>query len=224
MNNEEDAEAGEIQQTVRELDSVMVKLSLLIESLNGILLLHPATPWPLVLSQLNNIIARYESILRELQLPAFAQALVHPHVLIQQDPDFIPRILLRTKLIPEIEDEEREVVAEYLRIGQDDDTIADGMDVLEDTSLQKHLDMDTLSQTSLIKKQREWEGKVQAQTELIQASLEIYLELRQELNPMLKGRIRESAEHLSVSNSVGRTTQATPLEQTLSWMSSGPPL
>ncbi|KAJ1344561.1 hypothetical protein BSLG_000085 [Batrachochytrium salamandrivorans] len=185
MNNEEDAEAGEIQQTVRELDSVMVKLSLLIESLNGV-----GTP-----------ACTYTA-----------------------GSDFIPRILLRTKLIPEIEDEEREVVAEYLRIGQDDDTIADGMDVLEDTSLQKHLDMDTLSQTSLIKKQREWEGKVQAQTELIQASLEIYLELRQELNPMLKGRIRESAEHLSVSNSVGRTTQATPLEQTLSWMSSGPPL
>ncbi|EGF83033.1 hypothetical protein BATDEDRAFT_84563 [Batrachochytrium dendrobatidis JAM81] len=213
MNEPDDANGVEAQQTVQELDSIKSKLLLLIESLNSILALHPSTSWPPVLDQLNNIIARYESILRELQSPVFSQALVHPHMLIQEDPEFIPRILLRTKLIPEIDDEERNVISAYIGTGQTENK--DNGGAFRD---QQGI-LDPLDQTNILKRQREWESKVQQHEELMQAALEIFSELRQELDPMLKTRMRNSGPDTKLGKRHGAFTS---LEHTLAWMSSGP--
>ena len=88
---------------------------------------------PEVLSQFNTFISKYESLLVEMQDPLLRQLLVIPQALPVEDPDFskiwkqskfspnslilifqkVPRVLLRTKLIPEIEEEEQAVRLRY---------------------------------------------------------------------------------------------------------------
>nr|KAJ3420354.1 hypothetical protein HK105_005778 [Polyrhizophydium stewartii] len=189
--------------TVRELDSIRTKLALLVESLNDILMLHPATPWPPVLEQLNSIIARFESVQRELMAQSVPLALVHPHMLIPQDPDFIPRILLRTKLIPEIEDAERAAIAAYFgpaALGPASGTSAAGVPVVSAVphadapgpaanpvaaAFEGLFDVDPLNQAQTLKQQQEWENKVDQYEELLQAALDIFSDLRQELQETL---------------------------------------
>eukprot|EP00842_Homolaphlyctis_polyrhiza_P006336 jgi/Hompol1/6703/HPOL_000305-RA len=160
------------EQTLRQLDSVKAKLSLLLESLSQILELHPATPWQPVLEQLNNIIARFESTLREIETPEMSQALLHPHMLIPQNPDFIPQILLRTKLIPEIDDSDKAV------------------------------------------------NKIAHHNEIVGAALDLFNDVRSELESALKIKSR-SAAAMAAPAATAATNHRASIEHTLAWMSSG---
>ncbi|KAJ3124788.1 hypothetical protein HK098_000879 [Nowakowskiella sp. JEL0407] len=73
--------------------------------------------WPDVLSQFNTLIARYEALLDELQNPVLQRMLIHPKSVPKEDPDFIPRVWLRTKLVPEILDQEEKLRKEILGAG-----------------------------------------------------------------------------------------------------------
>ncbi|KAI9208601.1 uncharacterized protein BJ171DRAFT_210865 [Polychytrium aggregatum] len=88
----------------RELETLRLKLGQLHESLSDFLQIHPHSPWPVVQSQFSTLLAKYETIVNELGSDVLKQLLVFPKSLPVEDPDFLPRVLLRTKLIPEIEE------------------------------------------------------------------------------------------------------------------------
>lgn len=58
---------------------------------------------PQVHNQFTTLMTRYSSLTHELSTPFMKTLLVHPFQLPPIDPDFIPRVLLRSKLIPELQ-------------------------------------------------------------------------------------------------------------------------
>lgn len=87
----------------KELTSLKIKLQQISEVLQEILCLAPSADWNQVSSAISVLTAKYESVVEEIEGFVFKSLLVHPHTLPPEDPDFVPRILLRTKLIPELE-------------------------------------------------------------------------------------------------------------------------
>ncbi|KAI8929032.1 hypothetical protein BC831DRAFT_445139 [Entophlyctis helioformis] len=255
MADEQQQMADESTETLHELDAIRTKLSHLVESLNEILVLHPSTPWPPVLDQLNTILARFESVQGELLgTPGLREALVQPHMLLLDDPEFIPRVLLRTKLIPEIEDQERATVVAAQSGWADGNDGGDGRGGRGQTGegAGAGLDVNPMDHTAVRLALQEWENKADQHDALIQAALEIYSDVRQELEPTLKGRARAAASASSASagsfgsslapsslssasgsgpgsraalgSSTSRSQRSTTsLEKTLAWLSSGPP-
>jgi len=94
----------------KELETTKIKLSQLNESLNSFLTLHPQTPWPLILDKFNILITRYNQLLQEVSCNYLKGCVIHPDSLPEDDPDSIPRYLLRTKFIPEIEEMESNLI------------------------------------------------------------------------------------------------------------------
>ncbi|KAJ2993985.1 hypothetical protein HDV02_001920 [Globomyces sp. JEL0801] len=93
----------------KDMESLRIKFGQILESLSSILMSNQ--PWPELLSQFNATIAKYESLISELQHEKYSLCLVHPHLLQKEDPEFFPRVMLRTKLIPAVEDQQNELLA-----------------------------------------------------------------------------------------------------------------
>ncbi|KAI8803009.1 hypothetical protein BJ742DRAFT_777683 [Cladochytrium replicatum] len=102
----------------RELESLRTKLGQLEDSLQSFNSLHPATGWPEILAHFNTLVAKYEALVQETQAPILKQLLAIPDQLPVDDPDFLPRVLLRTKLIPEIEDEHARLLDKIVSEGK----------------------------------------------------------------------------------------------------------
>ncbi|KAJ3094004.1 hypothetical protein HDU97_008724, partial [Phlyctochytrium planicorne] len=66
---------------------------------------------PETLSQFNSLITKYESLTNELQATLLKQLILHPKNVDREDPERIPRVFLRTKLIPQIEQVETDLIA-----------------------------------------------------------------------------------------------------------------
>jgi len=94
----------------KELETTRIKLTQLNESLNSFLTLHPQTPWPLILDKFNILITRYNQLLQEVSCKFLKECVIHPDSLPEVDPDSLPRFLLRTKFIPEIEEMESNLI------------------------------------------------------------------------------------------------------------------
>ncbi|KAJ3074103.1 hypothetical protein HDU98_012131 [Podochytrium sp. JEL0797] len=97
------------------LIAIKIKLMQLHESLAAFLEMPPNVPWPIVLGQFNSLIAKYESITGELQIPVVPLNRLQtvPQYLPPADPDYIPRVLLRTRLDQELLDAESKIRAAY---------------------------------------------------------------------------------------------------------------
>lgn len=63
-------------------------------------------------SQFNTLIAKFQSLVIELSNEKYSQAIIHPHVLRPDDPEYFMRVMLRTKLVPEVEDYQASVLGE----------------------------------------------------------------------------------------------------------------
>jgi len=94
----------------KELEAARTKLNQLNESLSSFLTLHPQTPWPLILDKFNILITRYNQLLHEVSCKFLKECVIHPDSLPDIDPDSLPRFLLRTKFIPEIEEMESNLI------------------------------------------------------------------------------------------------------------------
>ncbi len=82
-----------------ELDTLLLKISSLIESIH--LYLESQLPDPDIF---NILLSKYVSLSNEMATCKLLKSLVLvPKAFIPEDPEFIPRVLLRTKLIPELE-------------------------------------------------------------------------------------------------------------------------
>jgi hypothetical protein len=145
----------------KQLESIKQKLIQIIESLYSILY-QPIVPWPDVVAQCNTVVAHYESFVQELQqLEIFQHVLIHPHILDPTDPEFFPRIMLRTKLVPQIHE----------TIQQQIDSVID----LEDQRIQDETE-----------ELNTWRIKVEQYQEGITTLYEIAQELMIGLEPILK--------------------------------------
>ncbi|KAG4097517.1 hypothetical protein H8356DRAFT_1675780 [Neocallimastix lanati (nom. inval.)] len=94
----------------KELETIKIKLTQLNESLTSFLNLHPQTPWPLILDKFNILISRYSQLLQVVSCKFLKECVIHPESLPEVDPDSLPRFLLRTKFIPEIEEMESNLI------------------------------------------------------------------------------------------------------------------
>jgi hypothetical protein len=81
----------------KELEILGSKLQSLMESLQSILTSNPS--YPELLSQFNTVAAQFSMLTFELD-----QIILFAHILPKEDPDFFPRVLLRTKLDPAVQD------------------------------------------------------------------------------------------------------------------------
>jgi len=62
-----------------------------------------------MLAKFNVLSYRYKQILEEVERLTMQNHIAHPFAVPQSDEDFVPRILLRTKMIPEIENEDQQI-------------------------------------------------------------------------------------------------------------------
>ncbi|KAJ1526502.1 hypothetical protein HK096_011300, partial [Nowakowskiella sp. JEL0078] len=60
----------------------------------------------------------YENLLKDIQNPLLAQLLVFPNSIPANNPDFVPRVWLRSRLIPEIVDAEEALREDILKNGK----------------------------------------------------------------------------------------------------------
>ncbi|KAJ3270836.1 hypothetical protein HDV01_007385 [Terramyces sp. JEL0728] len=141
---------------LKELEALKMKLGLIIESLNLM---------PDFLLQFNSTIAKYESLITDLQSSKYQQTIVLPHLLIKEDPEFYPRVLLRTKLVPDVTDMQDQVL--YNHIDPKD------RDYQKDEPAMKQI-------------AKSWESKVDDRHSIITQLLEELDELKEELEPFFK--------------------------------------
>ncbi|KAJ3320849.1 hypothetical protein HDU76_000203 [Blyttiomyces sp. JEL0837] len=137
------------------LDKVKTKLLALQESLTSLVNAPVNLPWPEVLAQFNALISKYDSILHELQDPVIKQTSVYPQTLPIEDPDFLPRVLLKTKLIVDIEEAERALCQRYA-----ERSIAAGNPLPPPTA-------NRLDETALRNELRNWEYRVDAHEKIV---------------------------------------------------------
>ncbi|KAI9005634.1 hypothetical protein DFJ74DRAFT_396311 [Hyaloraphidium curvatum] len=93
---------------VHELGAIKKQLELLQESLAALYNVPAQANWPEVLSRFQILNIRYGQVLDEISRSSVANYVAFPFGL-PEDPEFIPRVLLRTKLIPEIEAEQQKI-------------------------------------------------------------------------------------------------------------------
>ncbi len=65
--------------------------------------------WPDLLAKFNVLAYRYKQLLEEVERLTLQNEIAHPFALPPMDEDFIPRILLRTKLLPDIETDDLKI-------------------------------------------------------------------------------------------------------------------
>ncbi|KAI8839942.1 hypothetical protein BC829DRAFT_403519 [Chytridium lagenaria] len=101
----------------KRLSVLKSKLSQLVESLTTFLDIPTTTSWPDILAQFNSLITKYDTLIGELQSASLKQLVAYPKSLSAQDPEFASRVLLRTKLIPEIENLENTLAPQLESFG-----------------------------------------------------------------------------------------------------------
>ncbi|KAJ3113867.1 hypothetical protein HDU96_002820 [Phlyctochytrium bullatum] len=95
------------QDALVKLAVLRSKLQQLVDSLTAFLDMPMAAQWTEILAQFNSLISKFQTVTNELQAPYVRQLLLYPSKISPQDPEFVPRVFLRTKLIPEIENMEK---------------------------------------------------------------------------------------------------------------------
>ncbi|KAJ3034991.1 hypothetical protein HDV00_004402 [Rhizophlyctis rosea] len=89
----------------QEVDRMAAQLDNLYVVLKDMQQVHPQSDWPALLEQFTSIRTRYESILKELRAPLLKALLVQPRTVANVNA-YQMQEMLRTKLIPEIEQAE----------------------------------------------------------------------------------------------------------------------
>ncbi|KAI8621692.1 hypothetical protein BC830DRAFT_134581 [Chytriomyces sp. MP71] len=127
------------------LESVKLKLMALHDSLSTFLeTADPATErdWKSILAHFNTLIARYESMTDTLQdeglQPLLRSLIVVPQALPESDPDFVPRELLKTRLLQDVLDAEA-ALAERLNEALAGDAPIETANALDQTALRSEL-------------------------------------------------------------------------------------
>ncbi|KAJ3197266.1 hypothetical protein HDU67_003784 [Dinochytrium kinnereticum] len=95
------------EETIAKFNVLKGKLAQLVDSLTTFLDIPPTATWTEILSQFNSLITKYDTLVGELQASYLKQLVAYPSSISARDPEYIPRLLLRTKLIPQIEDLEK---------------------------------------------------------------------------------------------------------------------
>ncbi|KAJ3145923.1 hypothetical protein HDU89_006809 [Geranomyces variabilis] len=185
---------------ILNLDALKSRLVHLADSLNDFLQLHDNASWPLVLSQFNVLVARYETLLREMRLRKewMSANIVIPSTVIADAPDWIPNVLLRTRVDPGLEAESDLLRAKYPPSQPnplDEQAINDTLGVLA-FQIQEHDEQIT---------------------ELLRMNAE------QDLTGELKARLPpDTSMSTSATESASPESEKAALEKALMWMSSGP--
>ncbi|KAI9094383.1 hypothetical protein DFS34DRAFT_652068 [Phlyctochytrium arcticum] len=187
------------------LESLRNRIVQVRDSLNDCLQLPNHVPWPVLLGQYNVLVARYQSLLGELRRDSLKQTLVIPHQLPPDRPDFVPNVLLRTKMIPEIE---------VLREEQ------------KQRALQKQTaetgDINYLDESAVKNAVQSWETRLEEHDGLIQFALETLRD--RDIRKELKTRIPPEEGDVDTSRYIEDHAKEhqEQLNKTLMWMSSGP--
>ncbi|KAJ3159777.1 hypothetical protein HDU86_001429 [Geranomyces michiganensis] len=185
---------------ILNLDALRSRLVHLADSLNDFLQLHDNASWPVVLSQFNVLVARYETLLREMRTRKewMSANIVIPSAVIADAPDWIPNVLLRTRVDPDLETESNLLRAKYPPSQPnplDEQAISDTLGVLA-FQIQEHDEQIT---------------------ELLRMNAE------QDLAGELKARLPPDASTpATVAAAVNPESDKAALQKALMWMSSGP--
>ncbi|KAJ1976479.1 hypothetical protein H4R34_003968 [Dimargaris verticillata] len=214
---------------VAELESLRNKLTQLRDSFSPFLQAtdpnYPyAVVWPDVLNKFNILVARFVSVNRTLNdnyLSTLKKLLLHPYEPVASDHEQqVLSILLRTKLIPEVE----KVQDAYISDAEQNN----GADIR--ISLGKKLG----SANAQAEELKLWKAKVEAHDAVCLSTEQSLDRCLEELRPRLKLRIVDEAEEqASAAETTGplggpsqafgpRRTEASNLEQLVMFMSSGP--
>ncbi|TPX57507.1 hypothetical protein PhCBS80983_g03792 [Powellomyces hirtus] len=186
------------------LEALRNRLTHLSESLQDFLHLQDNSSWPTVLSQFNVLVARYESLLGEVRTRKdwLSGNIVIPSTVIAEAPDWIPNVLLRTRVDPVIEDEEK--------------AIQDGIEA-------NSSEINYLDEAAVLEARQVLESQMEEHDEHINNFVQHLQE--QQFQQELKKRLPEDKEDDGLAaRFVEETGQENKrdLERALMWISSGP--
>ncbi|ORY50748.1 hypothetical protein BCR33DRAFT_712739 [Rhizoclosmatium globosum] len=184
------------------LAAIKTKLIQLHDSLASFLEMPQNVPWPIVLGQFNSLIAKYESIMGDLQIPVIPlkQLIVAPQVLPPADPDFVPRVLLRTRLDQELFDVEEKLRTAHALV----------------CTLAPEKTVNALDQVALKKELQGWVSLVDAHDEVANHAASHLDDIMDETLKELKRRLPEDAKE-----TISSTQLQSKLEETVRWISIG---
>ncbi|RKP01058.1 hypothetical protein CXG81DRAFT_19102 [Caulochytrium protostelioides] len=214
--------------SLQQLEMLRGKFGHLADSLNAFLGQHPLAPWPSILIEANLLTAKTASLLKELDGMAHAlsaTALVPDPPLPPHDPDFLPRVLLRSKAPPEVEKNEQQCrdiadAAAPFPAGTAD-RLSPSRPMPSDDPYEAH--------------EAHWQQSLEAYAGVVDAAIESFdqacddFELKTRL-PALPSQIaQESRSGEAAMNRVrgaggagsGTRQTRTPLEATMAWIASG---
>lgn len=118
----------------KQLNQLKSKTEQILSSLDSIL--QSEMDYKSLVQTLKTTTASFESLLAELNKSNVLQTIVHPHLLIRADPEFFSRVLLRTKLIPELEVEDEDVEFNEIEIDRFNEQVQNALDILLDLKLE----------------------------------------------------------------------------------------
>ena len=119
------------------LTILLTKLTQTIDSLQDFLQVNPVL-YKQIQTQFNILISKYTALLSNVT-PTLKSLLVHPISADPNDPDMVARVLLRTKLIPEIQDHLNNLLDDDVKnVNQLDETLINELVIVWKNKLEAH--------------------------------------------------------------------------------------
>ncbi|KAJ3390613.1 hypothetical protein HDU92_000366 [Lobulomyces angularis] len=140
--------------------------------------------WQTILPQFNVLIAKYESLLSELEQPVLKKLIIHPQVLLPDDPEFFARVLFRTKLIPEIEELEESILNFKQNTSKILPNANDNINILDENMVKNNL--------------RNWEIKMERHDQISIQALKLFESFKNEFE--YKKRLPIEVEDLKIKD------------------------
>ncbi|KAJ3182599.1 hypothetical protein HDU85_002700 [Gaertneriomyces sp. JEL0708] len=185
------------------LEALELKLRQLHESLNDLLMEPDNAQWPSLLSRFNVLVALYRGLLTEMRAAWLKNTFAIPSMLPAENPEFLPNVLLRTKLIPEIEEAEEE---QRKNAPHPPGLSSDDINFLDEAAVRNAI--------------RSWEARIEEHDKLVHSAIEVVRD--KELRRDLKIRLPKEDDDGTKILQDATKDNSQSLERYLKWMAGGP--